>query len=152
MKIAARFDATKFRVKQLPANVAALLQEVTTMPETTAPAETATPIDPADRAGRRKRRRPKRRPANREPRPEDARAAATDALAYAREISDLCTLAGEPRRIGEFLAKASPIDEVRAALLKSRADRDAATVIDNARPTPRPVAAWDSVIAAKFGK
>jgi signal peptide peptidase SppA len=55
--------------------------------------------------------------------------ATAETLAYAAEVTELCRLAGVPGSATEFIAKATPIAEVRKALLTARAAADEASVI-----------------------
>lgn len=78
-----------------------------------------------------------------------------DTLGYARAVTELCALAGQPGRSHEFLGQATPLDAVRAALLEARAQADDDTLIDghrNARVISAPPAdrGWGDVIARMF--
>jgi ATP-dependent Clp protease protease subunit len=78
-----------------------------------------------------------------------------ETLAYAREVSDLCALAGVPQRTAAFIAAATPLPEVRGALIEARARADEQAVIDggrDARPPKAPPAdhGWGPVIARMF--
>ncbi len=53
----------------------------------------------------------------------------SEALAYVREVNDLCALAGMPDRASDFIAADAPVATVRAALLEAHAKRDEATAI-----------------------
>lgn len=55
--------------------------------------------------------------------------ATAEALAYAAEVTELCQLAGVSAKATEFIAKATPLAEVRKALLTSKAETDEATTI-----------------------
>jgi signal peptide peptidase SppA len=74
------------------------------------------------------------------------------AIAYAAEVAELCVLAGRPASAAAFIAKRTPVAEVRRALLSARAAEDEARVIDPHRP---PASAsrdhgWGDVIAKTF--
>ncbi|MDP1669533.1 head maturation protease, ClpP-related [Phaeovulum sp.] len=74
-----------------------------------------------------------------------------DALTHARAVVDLCSLAGQPQMAGRFLERDTGIDDVRAALLATRAE--AVPDISAAHPQPgRPSGArpWGDVIARTF--
>jgi ATP-dependent Clp protease protease subunit len=74
-----------------------------------------------------------------------------DALSHARAVVDLCRLAGQPQMAGRFLERDTGIDDVRAALLATRAE--AVPDISAAHPQPgRPSGArpWGDVIARTF--
>ena len=78
-----------------------------------------------------------------------------ETLAYAREVADLCALAGEPQRASGFIAAATTLPEVRGALVEARARADEQSVIDGtrgARPPKSPPAdhGWGPVIARTF--
>ncbi len=75
----------------------------------------------------------------------------TEALTHARAVVDLCRLAGQPQMAGQFLERDTGIDDVRAALLATRAE--AVPDISAAHPQPgRPSGArpWGDVIARTF--
>ena len=74
-----------------------------------------------------------------------------DALSHARAVVDLCRLAGQPQMASGFLERDTGIDDVRAALLATRAE--AVPDISAAHPQPgRPSGArpWGDVIARTF--
>ena len=74
-----------------------------------------------------------------------------DALTHARAVVDLCRLAGQPQMAGRFLERDTGIDDVRAALLATRAEAE--PDISAAHPQPgRPSGArpWGDVIARTF--
>lgn len=58
--------------------------------------------------------------------------ARTEGLAAAGEIADLCAIAGTPARIAEFLGAKKTVAQVRADLLKARADAEAGTQLQTA--------------------
>jgi hypothetical protein len=61
---------------------------------------------------------------------DDIRAAERQAtLAYVSEVHELCALAGRGEQAAGFIAKATPVDQVRRALLEARAAEDEATAI-----------------------
>ena len=81
----------------------------------------------------------------------DAASIRADALAHARAVIDLCRLAGQPQMAGRFLERDTSLDDVRTALLATRAD--AVPDISAAHPQPgRPSEArpWGDVIAHTF--
>ena len=74
-----------------------------------------------------------------------------EALVHARAVVDLCRLAGQPQMAGRFLERDTGLDDVRAALLATRAE--AVPDISAAHPQPgRPSGArpWGDVIARTF--
>ncbi len=78
-----------------------------------------------------------------------------ETLAYAREVSDLCALAGVPQRAAAFIAAATPLPEVRGALIEARARAEEQAVIDGGRDPRTPKAppadhGWGPVIARMF--
>jgi ATP-dependent Clp protease protease subunit len=78
-----------------------------------------------------------------------------ETLAYAREVSDLCALAGVPQRAAAFIAAATPLPEVRTTLIEVRARADEQSVIDGAldaraRKAPPADHGWGPVIARMF--
>jgi len=50
-------------------------------------------------------------------------------LAYVGEVHELCTIAGRGDLAASFIAKATPVAQIRRALLEARAAEDEATVI-----------------------
>jgi hypothetical protein len=50
-------------------------------------------------------------------------------LAYVSEVHELCALAGQGDLAAGFVAKATPVAQVRRALLEARAAEDEATAI-----------------------
>lgn len=81
----------------------------------------------------------------------DAASIRAEAMAHARAVIDLCRLAGQPQMAGQFLARDTGIDDVRASLLATRAE--AVPDISAAHPQPgRPSGArpWGDVIARTF--
>ena len=58
-------------------------------------------------------------------------------LAYVAEVHELCALAGRGDLAAGFIAKATPVAQVRRALLEARAAEDEATAI---RSQVRPAA------------
>jgi hypothetical protein len=50
-------------------------------------------------------------------------------LAYAAEVHELCAIAGRGDLAAGFIAKATPVAQVRRALLEARAAEDEATAI-----------------------
>ncbi len=74
-----------------------------------------------------------------------------EVLSHARAVVDLCRLAGQPQMAGRFLERDTGIDDVRAALLATRAE--AVPDISATHPQPgRPSGArpWGDVIARTF--
>lgn len=139
--IAARFDAQKFRVKHLPAAVAALLKEAT-MPDDEPAAEPQITADVEEDDATAVQVHP---PATVEPPQPEAEtdaapplaeptAIAADArqvaLTYAREVTELCTLAGFADRAAKFITAETSVEQVRAALLEARASADARLAVD----------------------
>jgi ATP-dependent Clp protease protease subunit len=75
-----------------------------------------------------------------------------EALAYMREINEICALAGLPEKAQAFIEKdAKPVD-VRKELLEARASADAARTISNGSPanqSQKPIAKVDLVADMK---
>jgi ATP-dependent protease ClpP protease subunit len=74
-----------------------------------------------------------------------------EVLSHARAVVDLCRLAGQPQMAGRFLERDTGLDDVRAALLATRAEAE--PDISAAHPQPgRPSGArpWGDVIARTF--
>jgi len=74
-----------------------------------------------------------------------------EALTHARAVVDLCRLAGQPQMTVRFLERDTGLDDVRAALLATRAETE--PEISAAHPQPgRPSGArpWGDVIARTF--
>lgn len=176
VEIAARFDRGKFRAKYLPAAVAALLKEAP-MPDDEPAAE---PLVPPGVAADDAPAAPVEPPASIEPPPAEAEAAPPpddvaptvppptvpphaaqarkETLAYAREVSELCMLAGFADRAARFITAETSVAQVREALLDARAAADARTAIDGSRepragqmPASRD-AGWGDAIARTFKK
>lgn len=55
-------------------------------------------------------------------------------LAYVNEVNQLCALAGAPDLASGFIAKATSTEQVRAALLQTRAEEDEASAVRAMRP------------------
>jgi ATP-dependent protease ClpP protease subunit len=80
-----------------------------------------------------------------------AAAIRSEAMTQARAVVDLCTLAGLPQMASRFLADATPLEEVRAALLAARADTGAEIDPHHAQPGRTASAKpWGDVIAHTF--
>jgi len=81
----------------------------------------------------------------------DAASIRATALNHARAVVDLCRLAGQPQMVGRFLERDTDIDDVRAALLATRAEAEpdiSAAHLQPGRPSgARP---WGDVIASTF--
>ena len=169
VKIAAQFNPNKILAKRMPENVAELLKEAS-MPEIIpAPAEAEEPADeeieaPGEEAPSDEAATDDAPPPIDEPAVEAdavvpdkiAAEARTVALAYAREVTELCKLAGLAERAADFIKAETPIEQVRRVLLDARAKIDAETRIDGShppRPAKMPVAVeWDRVINRKFSR
>ena len=61
--------------------------------------------------------------------------ARTEALAYARAVNELCSLAGHADHATAFIEKETSLDDVRTALVDIKAQAAATTTIKN-QPTP----------------
>ncbi len=86
------------------------------------------------------------------------RKAARELRGYAREVADLCTLAGKAELAAEFIAKNVSTDDVRKTLLEQRASASSAAEIAGQRGSDDSPAAtsamWDRAIeknAKAFG-
>ncbi len=123
VRIAARFDVSRFR--NAPAAVVEALTKKAE-PERGAP-EQEIPTSP------------------------DPAAIRTEAIAYARAVVDLCRLAGQPQMAAGFLEREVPLEEVRAALLKARAEADPDIATHHPQPGPGPSARpWADIINRTF--
>lgn len=69
------------------------------------------------------------------------------ALAYVAEVNDLCALAGQPSKAGEFIKAKTPVADVRAALLNARAEEADKTAITS-HPETLPAGKSGALIAA----
>lgn len=81
----------------------------------------------------------------------DPAAIRAEALAHAKAVVDLCRLAGQPQMAAGFLEREICLDDVRKALLETRAKAD--PEITAAHPQPGPGSAarpWGDVIARTF--
>lgn len=69
---------------------------------------------------------------------------------YVNEVLELCNLADFPAMAAGFIKEGKSVADVRAALVKARADRSEGEGLNNrlqSRPAPAPAKAWDGVIA-----
>lgn len=83
------------------------------------------------------------------------------ALAYMREVNDLCALAGKPQLAADFIAKETAVEAVRTALLEARAEEATARTVagqrtENRQPATAEAAkkGWDDVVTSinkRFG-
>lgn len=62
--------------------------------------------------------------------------ARTEALAYARSVTELCQLAGLPEKATAFIEADTPLDEVRTKLVDAKANPATATSTINNQPAP----------------
>ncbi len=77
--------------------------------------------------------------------------ARTEAMDYARAVVDLCRLAGQPQMAAGFLAREASLEEVRAALLTARAEADPEITAHHPQPGPGPSARpWADIINRTF--
>jgi len=169
VQIAARFDVDRFR------NAPPALAETEVEAADDDPSggdaggaggenEKAVPEDEAETAGCEDALAPESRPAEPDPPAKpvlpSVQSVATnadvviiraEALTHARVVVDLCRLAGQPQMAGRFLERDTGLDDVRAALLATRAEAE--PDISAAHPQPgRPSGArpWGDVIARTF--
>lgn len=71
---------------------------------------------------------------------DEARASGrSDALAYVREITEICALAGQPDKAMAYIEKDATAADVRKELLEARASADAARSITNTIPQGGPL-------------
>jgi ATP-dependent protease ClpP protease subunit len=147
VRIAARFDVARFR--NAPPALVDAADEITEAEDDTSddsaadvdaaepPADATEDVDPA----------PPEAPG---PVPDPA-AIRAEVIAHASTVIDLCALAGLPLQARRFLDAGASLDEVRAALLATRAD--ATPELTALHPQPgRPTDArpWGEVIARTF--
>lgn len=76
----------------------------------------------------------------------------TQALAYVREVNEICQLAGQAGRATAFIEKETPLADVRTALLEERAQADADTSITNQQPGAKPRFSLSGAMSSRFGK
>lgn len=76
----------------------------------------------------------------------------TQALAYVREVGEICQLAGQAGRAQAFIEKETPIADVRTALLEERAKADVDTPITPQHPGAKPRFNLSGAMGARFGK
>jgi len=81
----------------------------------------------------------------------DASAIRAEAIAHARAVIDLCSLAGQPQMAGRFLEAGRGLDDIRAALLAAKADTDPDISSAHAQPgLASSTHPWGDVIARTF--
>ncbi|UOM36647.1 head maturation protease, ClpP-related [Acuticoccus sp. I52.16.1] len=155
VRIAARFDVGRFR--NAPPELVEEVGQVEAIEASDDDGAAASDEEDGDTARAKAETEPESAAAPTEPDPPmpsphpSAAAIRSEAMAQARAVVDLCTLAGLPQMASRFLADGVPIDEVRAALLAARAD--AGVEIDAHHTQPgRTVGArpWGEVIASTF--
>lgn len=146
VRIAARFDVTRFR--NAPPDVVAAIARA---PDPDRAASSASEEYPDGNASE----------GRQVPEPDAPRAVATpettttaaraEAIAYARAVIDLCHLAGQPQMAAGFLEREAPLQEVRTALLKARAEVDPEIASHHPQPGTNPSARpWADVINRTF--
>jgi len=141
VKIAAHFDVSRFR--NAPAAVVEALARRDSAETQDRPEATATSIASAATP-------PTGDPAA-VPATPDPSTAHSEAIAYARAVVDLCRLAGQPQMVAGFLEREAPLEEVRAALLKARAEADPEITAHHPQPGPGPSARpWADIINRTF--
>ncbi len=75
----------------------------------------------------------------------------TQALAYFREVNEICQLAGQTARATAFIESETSLADVRTALLQDRAKADADTSITNAQPGAKPRFNLTGAMSSRFG-
>lgn len=75
----------------------------------------------------------------------------TQALAYVREVNDICQLAGQTGRASAFIEQETPIADVRTALLEDRAKADAENPITPQHPGAKPRFNLAGAMTSRFG-
>jgi len=81
----------------------------------------------------------------------DASTIRAEAIAHARAVIDLCSLAGQPQMAGRFLEAGRGLDDIRAALLAAKADTDPDISSAHAQPgLASSTHPWGDVIARTF--
>ncbi|SUZ33586.1 ATP-dependent Clp protease proteolytic subunit [Roseibaca ekhonensis] len=81
----------------------------------------------------------------------DAACIRATALTHARAVVDLCRLAGQPQMAGRFLERDTGLDDVRAALLATRAAAEPDISAAHPQPgCPSGARPWGDVIARTF--
>lgn len=71
-----------------------------------------------------------------------------EAMAYVTEVNDLCLLAGMPDKAAQFVAKTTPVADVRKALVEAKARESEATAIANQAPANAKTAAEPQIDTA----
>ncbi len=140
VKIAASFDVTRFR--NAPPEVVEAVVRARGPDKAASSASDEDPDGAGDGAGREGRDVQE---------PDAPRAAATPDPTTARAVVDLCRLAGQPQMVAGFLECEASLEEVRAALLKARAEADPEITARHPQPGPgvqaRP---WADIINRTF--
>jgi ATP-dependent protease ClpP protease subunit len=81
----------------------------------------------------------------------DASAIRAEAIAHACAVIDLCSLAGQPQMAGRFLEAGRGLEDIRAALLATKADTDPDISSAHAQPgLASSTHPWGDVIARTF--
>lgn len=75
----------------------------------------------------------------------------TQALAYVREVNEICQLANQSARASAFIEKETPIADVRTALLEDRARADADAPITPQHPGAKPRFNLAGAMTSRFG-
>ncbi|WP_075220712.1 head maturation protease, ClpP-related [Acuticoccus yangtzensis] len=153
VRIAARFDIGRFR--NAPPELVEEVEQVEATEASDDDGAAASDEDDGDTASAKAETEPEPATTPTEPDPPpshpSASAIRSEAMAQARAVVDLCTLAGLPQMASRFLADGTPIDEVRAALLAARSEAGADIDAHHTQPG-RTVGArpWGEVIASTF--
>ena len=138
-------DDTDAEAPSADADVAPTVQEEPQQSLTVKSDETATSTDPAPIETSPLSGAPP------DPAPPDPAAMRAEAIAHARAVVDLCRLAGQPQMAGRFLQEDASLEEVRTALLATKAEADPEITPHHPQPgrgaSTRP---WGEVIARTF--
>lgn len=76
----------------------------------------------------------------------------TQALAYVREVNEICQLAGMSGRAQAFIDQETPLAEIRTALIEAKAKADADTSISNQPPGAKPRFSLTGSMRARSGQ
>ena len=147
MKLAASFDVARFR--NAPPEVVEAASEAeepaATEPQTEVVADSNTLPDPEQSTAEAPT------VAAVEPTSADVATVRAEAIAHARAVIDLCSLAGQPQMAGRFLEEDVGLDDVRNRLLAAKAEATPDITAAHAQPgraaTTNP---WGEVIARTF--
>jgi len=137
VKMAARFDVSTF--KNTPEAIVAAVKAA------------AKPADPASEPATERAPEPAPQPTAKADTPPDPTTIRSEAMTYAKTVVDLCRLAGQSQMAAGFLEAETGLEDVRKALIETRAAADPDISVHHPQPgktsDSRP---WADVIAKTF--